>query len=158
MSSKMEELGTPTDRRLAARLRALREEKGWSLQQLAEASGVSRSMISLVERGASSPSANVLDRLAGSFGLSLAALFAGEVQAAASPLSRLAEQHVWRDPVSRYLRRSLSPAGFTSPLLLVEVRLPPRARVLFDNPPRPSPPASAGLVAGRRIGDPVGRR
>lgn len=50
--------------RIAERLRALRDARGWSLETLAEHNGVSRSNISLIERGQSSPTAVVLDKLA----------------------------------------------------------------------------------------------
>src|SRR5690606_17551455 len=49
--------------RLAARLAALRSERGWSLQDLAQRSGVSRSNLSRIERGEISPTADVLVRL-----------------------------------------------------------------------------------------------
>ena len=50
--------------RIAARVRELRSGQRLSLGELAERSGVSRSMISLVERGESSPTAVVLEKLA----------------------------------------------------------------------------------------------
>ena len=50
--------------RIAQRLRELRDARGYSLEALAERSGVSRSAISLIERGQSSPTAVVLDKLA----------------------------------------------------------------------------------------------
>ncbi|MBX9760540.1 MAG: helix-turn-helix domain-containing protein, partial [Beijerinckiaceae bacterium] len=50
--------------RIAARVRELRGRSGLSLEALADACGVSRSMISLVERGESSPTAVVLEKLA----------------------------------------------------------------------------------------------
>src|SRR3712207_8525832 len=93
---------------LAARLRGLRTDRGLSLDALAERAGVSRSMISLVERGESSPTAAVLNRLATGLGVTLASLFAEEPSAGSSPLSRRADQRAWRDPESGYLRRTLS--------------------------------------------------
>ena len=120
--------------RLAARLYRLRAERGLTLDGLAERSGVSRSMISLVERGESSPTAAVLDRLAAGLGVTIASLFAEDARAGASPLARRGEQPVWRDPESGYLRRNLSPAGFPSPIELVEVTLPAGARVAYDAP------------------------
>src|SRR5690349_8416226 len=82
--------------RLAARLRGLRAERGLTLDGLAERAAVSRSMISLIERGESSPTAAVLDRLAGGLGVTLASLFADEPRADASPVSRRADQPTWR--------------------------------------------------------------
>lgn len=120
--------------RLAARLRNLRAGRGLTLDALAERAGVSRSAISLIERGESSPTAAVLDRLAAGLGVTLASLFADEPRADASPLSRRAEQATWRDPETGYVRRNLSPPGFPSPIELVEVTLPPNARVSYDTP------------------------
>jgi transcriptional regulator with XRE-family HTH domain len=117
---------------LAVRLRDLRTGAGMTLDGLAERTGVSRSMISLIERGESSPTAAVLDKLAAGLGVTLASLFAKEESAAASPLSRREDQRVWRDPESGYMRRNLSAPGFASPIELVEVVLPPGARVAYD--------------------------
>jgi transcriptional regulator with XRE-family HTH domain len=119
--------------RLAARLRGLRAERGLTLDGLAERAGVSRSMISLIERGESSPTAAVLDRLAAGLGVTLASLFADEAREDASPLSRRAEQATWRDPETGYVRRNLSPPRFPSPIELVEVVLPAGARVADDS-------------------------
>ena len=121
---------------LAARLRDLRGERGLTLDGLAERTGVSRSMISLIERGESSPTAAVLDRLSAGLGVTLASLFAEKESAAASPLARRGEQRVWRDPDSGYLRRNLSAPGFPSPIELVEVILPAGAHVAYDTAQR----------------------
>src|SRR5688500_17361478 len=104
--------------RLATRLRGLRAERGLTLEGLAESAGVSRSMISLIERGESSPTAAVLDRLAAGLGMTPASLFADEARADASPVARRADQATWRDPESGYVRRNLSPPRFPSPLEL----------------------------------------
>jgi transcriptional regulator with XRE-family HTH domain len=123
---------------LATRLRDLRAENGLTLDGLAERTGVSRSMISLIERGESSPTAMVLDKLAAGLGVTLASLFAEKDSAGASPLAHRADQRVWRDPDSGYLRRNLSAPGFPSPIELVEVVLPVGARVAYDTGHRAS--------------------
>ncbi len=122
--------------RIAERLRALRDARGWSLETLAEHSGVSRSNISLIERGQSSPTAVVLDKLATALAVPLSSLFgeSGESEAP-SPLARAADQPLWTDPASGYQRRQLSPA-LRSPIQLVEVHFPPGARVHFDTSAR----------------------
>jgi transcriptional regulator with XRE-family HTH domain len=129
----MESILSDIHARLAARLRGLRAERGLTLDALAERAGVSRSMISLVERGESSPTAAVLGRLAAGLGVTIASLFADEARADASPLARRADQVAWRDPETGYVRRNLSPPGFPSPVELVEVVLPPGARVAYDS-------------------------
>lgn len=124
--------------RIARRVRDLRQQHGFTLDALAERSGVSRSMISLVERGESSPTAAVLDKLAAGLGVTLATLFDEAPQAAASPLARRAEQPTWKDPASGYVRRNVSPPGTGSPIQLVEVVFPAGARVAYDSAPRGS--------------------
>lgn len=119
------------NQRIALRLRLLRADAGLSLDALAARCGVSRSMISLVERGESSPTAVVLERLATGLGVALASLFDAP-QAPASPVARAAEQPPWRDPASGYLRRNVSPAGFDSPIQIVDVEFPAGARVAYD--------------------------
>ena len=132
----MMEYGQPgLEARLAARLRGLRVERDLTLDGLAERAGVSRSMISLIERGESSPTASVLHRLATGLGTTLASLFAEEERSEASPLARRADQPAWRDPETGYVRRNLSPPRFPSPIELVEVILPPGARVAYDGVP-----------------------
>ncbi|TAJ90294.1 MAG: XRE family transcriptional regulator [Reyranella sp.] len=121
--------------RIAARVRELRGRRGLSLEALAEASGVSRSMISLVERGESSPTAVVLEKLATGLGVSLATLFEAPA-APPHPVSRRADQVEWRDPASGYRRRNVSPDGFPSPIQIVEVIFPPGARVAYETAAR----------------------
>jgi len=124
------------NQRIAARVRDLRGRHGLSLEALAEASGVSRSMISLIERGESSPTAVVLEKLATGLGVSLATLFETQV-APAHPVARRADQVEWRDPESGYLRRNVSPGGFPSPIQIVEVVFPAGARVAYETAARP---------------------
>jgi transcriptional regulator with XRE-family HTH domain len=114
---------------LAARLKAEREARGWSVAELAGRSGVSRAMISKVERAEASPRAVLLGKLSGAFGLRLSALLARAEQAPAR-LSRRAEQPQWTDPETHYRRRVVSPAT-GGPLEIVEVELPPGASVTF---------------------------
>jgi transcriptional regulator with XRE-family HTH domain len=112
-------------RRVAQRRAAL----GLALAQIAARTGVSRAMISRIERGEVHASAVVLDKLCAGLGISLSALFARD---AASPLLRRADQPVWQDPSSRYIRREVAPAGTGSPVRIVEVDFPPGATVSFD--------------------------
>ena len=125
--------------RLSRRLQGLRSAQGLSLDALAARSGVSRSNISLIERGQSSPTATVLDKLSAALGVTLAALFEEPPAAAAppSPLARRADQPLWTDPASGYQRRNLSPAK-PAPIQLVEVEFPPGQRVAYETGPRPA--------------------
>ncbi|MGQ0508881.1 MAG: helix-turn-helix domain-containing protein [Myxococcaceae bacterium] len=55
-------------------LRRLRTQRGWSLEKLAKASGVSRAMLGQVELGQSAPTINVLWKIARALGLPFSAL------------------------------------------------------------------------------------
>lgn len=110
------------NQRISARIRIERESRGWSLSELAERAGASRAMIHKIERGESSPTASMLGRLSGAFGISMSTLIAvAEMQE--GKLLRLAHQPVWHDPQSHYLRRHVSPRS-DLPIDLVQVELP----------------------------------
>ena len=122
--------------RIAARVRELRAARGYSLDELATRSGVSRSMISLIERGESSPTAVVLDRLASGLGVMLLSLFdASEAvqPPPQGPLARRENQPEWEDPGSGYRSRIDSPTRMPQPVQIVEVEFPPGQRVAFEN-------------------------
>src|SRR5437868_6721596 len=132
MSTMREAADTLTEN-IAGNLRQLREAGGHSLDALAVKSGVSRSMISLIERGESSPTAVVLDKLARAFGVTLASLFdrASGESPVPSPVSRREDRSPWRDPESGYVRCNISPPGVLHPMQIVEVHFPAGARVAF---------------------------
>ena len=117
--------------RIAGRVRALRADLGMTLDALAAKCDVSRSMISLVERGESSPTAVVLEKIATGLRVPLATLF-DDSSAPVSPLSRREDRTPWRDPQSGYVRRNISPANFPSPIQIVEIMLPAGARVAYE--------------------------
>jgi transcriptional regulator with XRE-family HTH domain len=131
MSTMMDE-AAPLDALIARRIRREREARGWSIAELAAASGVSRAMISKVERAEASPTAALLGRLSGAFHLTVSTLLArAEADADGAPrrIARAAAQPVWTDPATGYRRRAVSPPG--SEPELVEVELPPGARVAY---------------------------
>ena len=126
------------------RLRAARQARGWPIDRLASLSGVSRAMISKIERGESSPTAVVLGKLSAAFELSIAELLAAPpvavpaTGAGAPPpgqapagglVRRAADAPEWRDPDTGYLRRQLSTPQF--PVAVTEVVLPAGARVPY---------------------------
>lgn len=117
--------------RIASRVRALRSELGMSLDALAARCDVSRSMLSLIERGESSPTAVVLEKIATGLDVPLASLF-DDVSMPANPVSRRQDRTTWCDPQSGYVRRNISPANFPSPIRIVEVILPAGASVAYE--------------------------
>ena len=122
------------DRVVARRLKCLRQERGLTLDALADLSGVSRAMISRIERGEASPTAALLARLCGALKLSMSSFF--EAAETSEPLARAADQPLWTDPETGYLRRSVSPPNTGSRVDLVEVLFPPGRRI--DFPPHPA--------------------
>jgi transcriptional regulator with XRE-family HTH domain len=130
--SLMKDTRPGLNQRIAGRVRELRGVRGVSLDTLAGDSGVSRSMISLIERGECSPTAVVLEKLATGLGVTLASLFDAPT-AAGVPVARRGDQPQWRDPGSGYRRRNVSPPGVPQPMQIVEVIFPARGRVAFEN-------------------------
>jgi transcriptional regulator with XRE-family HTH domain len=131
----VEEAVSDLDQRIAGRVRELRAAQALSLEALAGKSGVSRSMISLVERGESSPTAVLLEKLAAGLDVPLASLFDApghRASPSSGPVSRRDDQPRWRDPASGYVRRNVSPPGVPQPMQLVEVRFPAGGRVAFE--------------------------
>jgi transcriptional regulator with XRE-family HTH domain len=137
------------------RLRAERHGRGWSMDRLAGESGVSRAMISKIERGESSPTAVLLGKLSAALELSVSELLTGarlgdggqpagrsaaEAGGAdrAGRVRRAEDTPHWRDPDTGYLRRQISTAGF--PAAVTEVVLPPHTRV-------PYPAAAYAFIA-----------
>src|SRR5436305_7547578 len=106
-------LDAPSDvnARIAERVRELRAEHSLSLETLATRSGVSRSMISLIERGESSPTATVVEKLAGALGVTMATMFEAATARPRSTeaVARRADQSEWEDPGSGYVRRNVTP-------------------------------------------------
>ncbi|MGW0417799.1 helix-turn-helix domain-containing protein [Streptomyces sp. NPDC003015] len=128
----------PVDTRLGLRLAELRAEHGWSLGELAERSGVSRSTLSRAERAEISPTAALLNRLCGVYGRTMSQLLSEvEAEAEPPPLVRGAEQPVWEDRASGFVRRSVSPPHPGLRGELVEGRLAAGADIAYDRPPVP---------------------
>lgn len=99
------------ERSIGERIKVLRAESGLTLERLASESGVSRAMISRIERGEASPTASLLARICAALGLSLSGFFA-ENEEAVSPLVKKRDQQLWKDPETGYVRRAISHHGW----------------------------------------------
>lgn len=124
---------TPLDTRIAARLASLRAERRWSLDELAERSGISRTTLSRLERGETSPTAALLGRLCTAYGRAMSRLIA-EAEAGPAQLVRHAEQSVWTDPETGFRRRLVSPPAAGLDGELIEATLPEGAVIVYDAP------------------------
>ena len=143
----MEHVVDAVEMRLAARLAALRAERSWTLEHLAELSGVSRTTLSRLERGETSPTAALLGRLCTAYNRTMSRLIA-EVES--DPVAHLpvAGQPVWTDPETGFRRRSVSPpaAGFDAEL--VEATLPAGAAIAYAAPGVPGLEQHLWMLAG----------
>lgn len=133
-SAAVESSTDPIEQRIAKRLSSLRAEHGWSLEALAEKTGISRASLSRLERSELSPTASMLGRLCSAFGWTLSRLMA-DVETKPANLIPAANQTDWRDPESGYCRRAVSPPAPGLRGELVEVRIPVGATVSFDTAP-----------------------
>ncbi len=116
----------PLHQHVSAKIRELRQSWGWTLEQLATASGVSRSMLSQVERGEANPTLAVTFRIAQAFDLSLSDLVEGAFRAPKidvvrgdDPNSIFREDHIGRI-------RTLSPLNLEKDVEFYEVNLAPQ--------------------------------
>jgi len=124
------------ERRIAQQLARLRAERGWSLDTLAERSGISRATLSRLERSELSPTAAMLGTLCTVYGWTLSRLMA-EAETRPPNLVPALEQATWTDPESGYERRAVSPPTSGLRGELVEVQMPAGAVVSFDASPMP---------------------
>jgi len=113
------------NRHLGGRVKHLRAGRGWSLESLANASGVSRSMLSQIEREQANPTLAVTLRIARAFGLTLGELI--EMPGAASAVTVIrANDHAYHYRSEKDCRiRTLSPLNLEKDVEFYEVRLQP---------------------------------
>ncbi len=110
---------------LCRRVRDLRKVRGWSLEQLATASGVSRSMLSQIERNEANPTLAVTFRIAQGFGMTLGELLESPgAQSSIQTIRGNDHAHLFRsDPDCQI--RTLSPLNLEKDVEFYEVRLGP---------------------------------
>lgn len=112
-------------RALSDRIRAVRKRKGWTLEQLAAASGVSRSMLSQIERYQANPTLTAVYRIAQGLGLALSALLEEAHQATAIEIIR-ADDRTYHYRLDRRCRwRTLSPLHLEKDIEFHELLLSP---------------------------------
>ncbi|WP_406448031.1 XRE family transcriptional regulator [Streptomyces sp. NBC_00876] len=121
---------------LAARLAELRVERGWSLDELARRSGISRSTLSRIERSELSPTTAQLGRLCTVHERTMSRLLL-EVETQPPRLVPAGRQTVWRDERSGFERRSVSPPHAGLRAEVIEGILDAGAVIAYENPPVP---------------------
>lgn len=124
------------DRRIAQRLKDLRLERGWSLDDLAGRSGVSRATLSRLENSAISPTTGMLSKLCAAYGLTMSRLM-HMAEGDFAPLVRRAAQGLWADAQLSFKRRAVSPPARTLAGEVIEGEIGPGTRIVYDHVPKP---------------------
>jgi transcriptional regulator with XRE-family HTH domain len=124
--------------RVASRLFQLRGEYGLSIEALADRSGVSRAMISKIERAECSATITTLNKLSIGLGVLLPSLLGpGDYKeprlGLRNPVASRKAQPQWLDPDSGYRRRTLTPSTANQPLQLNEIQIPAGARITLEH-------------------------
>ncbi|MGE0238068.1 MAG: helix-turn-helix domain-containing protein [Parvibaculaceae bacterium] len=141
-------LESSIDRRIAERLKDLRQERQWSLDELAGRSGVSRATLSRLENSAISPTTGMLSKLCAAYGMTMSRLMhmaEGDYPA----LVRRAAQAAWADPALGFKRRAVSPPARTLAGEVIEGELGPSARITYDHVPKPGLEHHLLLIEGQ---------
>lgn len=124
------------DRRIAQRLKTLRQDRGWSLDELASLAGVSRATLSRLENAEVSPTASVLGKLCAAHGLTMSRLMM-MVEDDFAPLVPEHAQAVWVDDSAGFRRRSVSPPAQQLAGEVLACELKADARIAYEESPRP---------------------
>ena len=143
-----DEASPSLDTQIAARLRALRAERNWSLDDLAKRSDVSRATLSRLENAEVSPTANVLGRLCAAYGMAMSRLMR-MVEEEFEPVVRRERQWVWRDQVAAFERRSVSPPNAGLAGEVIECSLGPGTRISYPEPSKPGLEHHLVMLEGR---------
>lgn len=139
---------TSIDRRISQRLKDLRSDRGWSLDELAGLSGVSRATLSRLENSAISPTTGMLSKLCAAYGLTMSRLI-HMAEDGFAPLIRRTAQAVWTDAAIGFKRRAVSPPAQALSAEVIEGELGPGARITYDQPPKPGLEHHLLLIEGQ---------
>ncbi len=113
----------PISGQISQRVKQMRQQRVWSLEQLATASGVSRSMLSQIERNQANPTLAVTCKIAQAFGMSLAEFV--EIPAASTSIHVIRaddREHLYRSDEHVEIR-TLSPLNLEKDVEFYQVRL-----------------------------------
>ena len=120
--------------KLAERLKLLRTQQGWSLQELADNSGVSRATLSRIENRDVSPTAEVLGKICATFEMTLTRLLSS-VEHSFQAVVRRDEQSIWSDDPTGFSRRVVSPPSGVLNSEVIECELKADCCIRYDRPP-----------------------
>jgi transcriptional regulator with XRE-family HTH domain len=120
--------------RLAERLKQLRSAKGFSLQDLADKSGISRATLSRIENGEVSPTAETLGALASAYAMTISRILA-PAERPFQPLVARAEQSVWQDSSRGFTRHIVSPPSGALSVEIIRCELAATQSISYEKPP-----------------------
>lgn len=124
------------DDRIAARLKLLRAEQQWSLDELAARSEISRATLSRFEHGTNHPTVDQLGRLCSAFNITLSRLIQmaeGDFPTHIRPIDQL----LWTDEATGFTRRAISPPAGALRGEAIECHLKPGTTISYRLPPQP---------------------
>lgn len=110
---------------VGSRVKRLRTEAGLTLEEFATQSGVSRAMLSKVERGEKSPTLAIVVRIAKGLNVSMSTLMGAEPDPAQVTVIRKANRLAFKDPETGFERHNLSPTHLDNDLEFLLHRIPP---------------------------------
>jgi transcriptional regulator with XRE-family HTH domain len=132
--------------RVGSALRALRHARGYSLEEMAALSGVSRATLSQIETNKTNPTIGVLWKISTGLGVPFSALL-GQSEPDRVLVVRRAMQGQLTSDDGRFQSRSLGPSRLLGNVELYELTLAPRT--LHRSPPHPpGTQESLHVVAG----------
>jgi transcriptional regulator with XRE-family HTH domain len=143
-------------RRMADNIRALRKSRGYSLDDMARRSGVSRASLSQVETAKTNPTIAILWKIAAGLEVPFSALL-GEDQAERVSVLRRPDQRVLKSADGHFESRPLTPAGVLTGVEVYELRLAAHT-VHASEPHAPGTSESLTVLVGTlrlRVGEEV---
>lgn len=140
--------GDGIEARIAAQLRAQREALGWSLGELAQRSGVSKTTIARVEQQVASPTAGLLGRLCSGLGITLSALMASAERADVMVWG-VVDQPIWRDPETGLQRQVVGLPLAGGGADIARLTLAAGTDIAYPVPPRLALHQHLVMLAGR---------
>lgn len=143
-----EKIPLSLDDQIAARLRALRAERNWSLDELARRSDISRATLSRLENAEVSPTASVLGRLCAAYGMAMSRLMR-MVEEDFAPVIRRDAQWLWQDQAIAFERRSVSPPNAALGGEVIECTIGPGARISYPEASKPGLEHHLVMLEGR---------
>jgi XRE family transcriptional regulator, regulator of sulfur utilization len=142
------------------RMHALRKARKLSLDELSMAAGVSKSMLSQIERNKANPTVAVLWRLTNALNVALAEFLTVEQQELAAPVLSVVPSHatpVIKSPDGKCVLRILGPVEMVGKIEWYELRIEPGG-VLSSEPHQMNAKEHLSVLRGNVVVDAAGTR